>query len=172
MIDFVTDREQIILLWKSVFKDSEEYINYFLDACKNKSCLGYFKNERLVSMMFLIDCSYCGCKGKYIYAVATDENHRKNGYAGALLNHAKEIMDDFLWLIPANESLIKYYKRFNFEIKLYSNSDFNDKIYFNESEDIICELYEGSEFESPRGMVYSILRFPDGDTGFVKCKGD
>lgn len=171
MIDFVTDRKQIISLWHDVFGDEEEYINFFLDNCKNKSCLGYFENEKLASMAFLIDCHYCGCNGKYIYAVATDEKYRNKGYASKIIEEAKRHMIDFLWLIPANEELFEYYSNRGFKTKLYSNSNFKNKMSFMEADNINADLYDGSDFENPKGMLYSLQDFPDGDTG-MKNKGE
>lgn len=172
MIKFTTDKNQIISLWQRVFGDDEDYINYFLDKCVNKSCLGYFENDKLVSMLFLIDCTYCGCKGKYVYAVATDEKCRGRGYASSLINEAKTQMSDFLWLIPATESLFEYYSRLGFETRLYTDSRFENSIIFNESEEVIAELYDGSEFEYPKGMLYSVKNFPDGNTGIKVNKGE
>lgn len=109
--------------------------------------------------MFLIDCSFCSCNGKYVYAVATDSAFRNRGYASKLIEEAKKQMGDFLWLIPADEELFDYYSKFGFETKLYSNSAFENKIEFNEIDEIISELYEGSAFENPKGMLYSLKFF-------------
>lgn len=171
MIKIVTSKDDIISLWHDVFGDDEKYIVYFLDNCKNKICLGYYMKQCLVSMIFLIECNYCGCKGQYLYAVATDKNFRNRGYASRLIEQAKKQMYDFLWLIPANEKLFDYYAKQGFKIKLYSDSDFKNKISFTEKKDIIADLYDGSEFENPKGMFYSLKEFPDGDTG-MKNKGE
>ena len=70
-IDFCRDEKQIINIWHSVFGDSEDEIIFFLQKCNNKKCLGVFEDDKLVSMLFLVDCKYGSLNGKYIYAVAT-----------------------------------------------------------------------------------------------------
>lgn len=168
MIDFTEDRKQITDLWKSVFKDSEAEIAFFLDNCKHKRCLGYFESGSLVSMLFLVECEYSSLYGKYIYAVCTYPEFRGKGYAGALVNYAKALDTDFLWLIPANDGLFGYYSALGFQTRLYSVGNYKNAVRFNESDEIIEYLYEGSDFERPNGMVYSKTEFPNGSTGLKK----
>lgn len=165
MIKFTDDKNQIIRLWQDVFGDSKEDIDFFLDNCHNKSCLGYFHENELVSMLFLIDCYYAGAKGKYIYAVCTDNRYRKKGFASSLINEAKSFMNDFLWLIPAKNYLFEYYAEFGFETKLYTSYEYEHIIKFDESSEITEYLYEGSSFDLPKGMMFSYLNFPCGCTG-------
>lgn len=166
-IDFCNDRRQIVDVWKSVFGDSEQEILYFLDECKNKKCLGAFANGKLVSMLFIVNCTYGSLNGKYVYAVSTLKEYRSNGIARRLVEKAKEYADDFLWLIPAEKSLIDYYKKFGFDIKLYSYTDYSNRISFDESRNIIEYLYEGCQLEKPVGMVYTDKDFSVGDTGII-----
>ena len=70
-IEFTEDAAQIVDLWHRVFGDDETYIRFFLDNCRHKCCVGAFVGERLVSMLFLLDCTYSGQRGAYVYAVAT-----------------------------------------------------------------------------------------------------
>lgn len=169
MIRFTKDREQIISLWCDVFiGDSREDVEFFLDNSKNISCLGYLEEERLVSMLFLIDCIYSELKGKYVYAVCTHKDFRCRGYSSMLINEAKNYMNDFLWLIPANLSLFAFYEKLGFKTKLYSDKKFSHSIKFNETDDIIEYLYDGSEFEFPKGMVYTLKDFPVGNTGLKR----
>lgn len=169
MIRFTDDREQIISLWGEVFHDSSEDIDFFLNNCKNKQCLGYFENGVLVSMLFLIDCRYGSYSGKYLYAVCTRETHRKRGLASHLIDEAKKFMEDFLWLIPAKDHLFAFYAKYGFETKLYSQGVFQNSIQFDETEEIITEyLYEGSDYDYPLGMIYSSLDLPEGGTGLQR----
>lgn len=168
-ISFTDDKKQIISLWHKVFKDSEEDILFFLNNCKNYKCLGYFSDGSLVSMLFLVDCMYSSENGKYIYAVCTDDKYRKKGYSRALLEKSKECMNSFLWLIPAEDYLFDYYARFGFETKLFSSDEYENKISFDEADEIIDYLYDGSVYKFPKGMVYSKINFPIGGTGlFIK----
>ena len=65
-IRFTQSRKQIISLWSNVFKDSGEDIVFFLDNCKKYKCLGLFEDEKLASMLFLVECSYCNKDGYYV----------------------------------------------------------------------------------------------------------
>lgn len=168
MIKFTENKEQMISLWQEVFGDSREDIEFFLNNCHNKACLGYFDGDLLVSMMFLVDCTYCGCSGKYLYAVCTSKVHRKKGYVSMLINEAKKHMKDFLWLIPAEDYLFELYSKYGFETKLYSDTLYENRIEFSESKDIVEYLYDGSDYEFPKGMIYSLKNLPDGSTGLVK----
>lgn len=166
-IAFTTDLDKIKSLWLQVFtEDSDESVYYFYNNCKHKKCLGAFVEDQLVSMLFLIDCSYCGKKGAYIYAVCTLPEYRRKGISSSLIEYSKLLDYDFLWLIPANESLFNFYSGFGFEIKLYSEHSFANTVSFSETKEMIFDyLYDGSEFKYPKGMIYSKNEFPCGATG-------
>lgn len=168
-IRFTTDRKSIISLWQKVFGDTENEILFFLENCKNYKCLGCFVHDNLVSMLILVDCSYCGENGKYVYAVSTLEKHRNKGYSSALIEYSKHLAE-FLWLIPANDKLFDFYSKYGFKTKLYSDKNYNNTIQFEESEEITAFLYEGSEYEYPKGMIYSEHDFPIGNTGYIKSE--
>ena len=168
MIRFTEDKEQIISLWSAVFGDSREDVEFFLDECKNYSCLGLFVDGMLASMLFLVNCKYSEYNGQYVYAVCTDEKCRKQGYSSILISEAKKHMGDFLWLIPANDGLFDFYAKHGFETKLFSAGEFENKIEFDECDEIIEYLYEGSDYEFPKGMIYSALDLPKGSTGIHK----
>ena len=154
MIKFTENKNEIIALWHTVFGDSEAEINYFLENCKHRACLGYFEGEKLLSMLFLVDCEYGGVSGKYIYAVATYEQCRGRGYASALVDFAKGAPCGFLWLIPANEGLINYYENLGFKPKFEPLGEYKENIVFNEIDGVKSYLYEGCELKKPVGVVY------------------
>lgn len=119
-VRFTDDRKQIISVWQSVFGDDEKYIADFLEKCGKKRCLGVFVGEELGAMLFLIDCTFEGMSGAYVYAVATLEKYRKQGFMRKLLDYSKRLDYDFLCLVPAEEYLFSVYSKFGFEPKLYS----------------------------------------------------
>ncbi|MDE6659363.1 MAG: GNAT family N-acetyltransferase [Eubacterium sp.] len=166
MIRFTDDTEQIIELWRNVFKeDSREDVLFFLNESHHAKCLGYFEKDKLVSMLFLVDCSYSALNGKYVYAVCTNEKCRNKGYSSSLINESKKYMNDFLWLIPAHDSLFDFYAKFGFVTKLHSDKEYENKIHFDENNEIIEYLYSGSDYTYPDGMVYTNQDFPVGSTG-------
>lgn len=164
-IALTDDEEKIISLWSSVFGDSAEDIKFFLQECVHKLCLGYFIDDDLVSMLFMVDCYYCGKKGAYLYAVCTNSNFRGRGYVSKLIDKAKKSDNYFLWLIPANDSLFNFYERFGFETKLYSDKKFQNSVTFKENDEIYEYLYSGSDYKYPAGMIYSEHKLPNGSTG-------
>ena len=83
-----------------------------------------------------------------------------NRFQPKIVEKAKQYTDDFLWLIPANEALVDFYKRFGFDIKLYFENKYENKILFDEEDDTIEYLYEGCELKNPFGMVWSKADFP------------
>lgn len=160
------DSSRITALWKEVFGDTEEDITFFLENCRHKLCLGYFKDDALVSMLFLVDCFYCNRKGAYLYAVCTKSEFRGRGFVSRLIFEAKKLDYEFLWLIPAKDSLFEFYRRFGFETKLFSDGKYTNKVKFDESEEICEYLYEGGDYQYPSGMICSRCKLPVGGTGF------
>ncbi|MCM1285561.1 MAG: GNAT family N-acetyltransferase [Acetobacter sp.] len=142
------DDESIISLWREAFGDTREEIEFFLDNCENKSVLCYYKNNELLSMLFLVDCTVSNERYKYIYAACTRKRARKSGVMTELLDFAKECYSGIL-LIPADEKLSKYYKKRGFTHKIEI-----DFIRFYEIEDVIEYLFEGCELSRPYALAY------------------
>ena len=147
MIKFTDDFDKIIPLWQEAFGDSREDIDFFLKNCKNSACLGYFEDNQLLSMLFLVDCKCDGRKAKYIYAACTAEQARTNGCMSELLAYCKDNYT-FLCLVPANESLIDFYAKRGFTEKV----DINE-LSFDESDEIKEYLFEGCTLKKPFIMV-------------------
>ena len=118
IVDIVRHREEIIALWHECFGDEHEYIEFFLDCCPNKICFGSFNEDKLVSMLFLLNGSVRNLSCKYIYAACTAKKCRNRGIMGQLITSAKEYCTeqniDALFLVPGEESLYSYYSKFGF----------------------------------------------------------
>ena len=89
MIKYFDDENLIIRLWHEAFGDNDEDIVFFLKNCKHKKCLGFFEDDELCSMLFLVDCKVNGNNAKYIYAACTYQNKQKNGQMTNLLSFCK-----------------------------------------------------------------------------------
>lgn len=139
MIKQVINNEVIIPLWQEAFGDSKEDILFFLENCKHKVCLGYFKDNILLSMLFIVKCSL----GYYIYAACTKKEARKNGTMSTLLDYCKRNYSN-LCLIPANEPLISYYKNRGFTKEAPISL-----LTFEETSKICDYLLEGCELDNP-----------------------
>lgn len=146
-------RDSIITLWQSCFGDSEEYISFFLDNCPDFVTVGYFVEERLVSMLFLLEGSLIDKKCKYLYAACTHTEFRRQGIMESLIESAKSYCADNgysgIFLVPANESLYAYYSKFGFvssfvkkklTFKTY-NSEYIENCDCNDIQ-VICDLKE------------------------------
>lgn len=122
IVDIARSREDIISLWHECFGDERDYIEFFLDCCPNKICLGSFDGNRLVSMLFLLNGTVLDLTCKYIYAACTAEEYRCRGIMGELIERAKKLCSDggtdCIFLVPAEETLYKYYEKFGFIPKM------------------------------------------------------
>lgn len=125
VVDMVEYRKSIVSLWNECFGDDREYIDFFIDNCDNKTCLGHIENGALDSMLFLLNGQVNEFSCKYIYAACTAERARGNGLMGSLLEYTKEFcrsLDiDYIFLVPGEESLYSYYSRFGFVTKMVRN---------------------------------------------------
>lgn len=84
---------------------------------------GKESESEIISMLHYIPCCYengnTKCNGAYLYALATDRRYRGHGIMGDMIEYAKQMADeqkkDFLYLMPAEDSLYGYYEKFGFE---------------------------------------------------------
>ena len=114
-------------LWWVVFNDSERFLDrFFAHLFVPENCLVAECEGRITSMLFLLEATASCRQGnrplRYVYACATHPDFRKQGFMGQLLNTAIEYADENgfdLILIPANEPLFDYYKRFGFTQPTY-----------------------------------------------------
>ena len=115
-------QSELIKLWNEVFGDEKAYAKLILPFLSHFDCYAVSEEGEIVSAMYLLPCfidiSGKTYKGKYLYAAATKEESRNNGYMSLLINEAVENnknVIDFISLVPADEGLYSYYGRFGFE---------------------------------------------------------
>ena len=147
IIEAASYDDEIVSLWQKTFGDSREEVLFFLERAKNISCLSYY-DDRLCSMLFLVDCTVNSEPFKYIYAACTAMSARKKGYMSELLEYAQKKYINVL-LIPADEDLVNYYSNRKFKHKI----DISD-ILFNECDEIKEYLFEGCSLEKPFALAY------------------
>jgi hypothetical protein len=140
--------EEIIKLWQQAFKDSREDVIFFLENARNVSCLCYYSDDCLCSMLFLVDCVVDDNNFKYIYAACTNENCREKGYMSKLLDYSQRNYQNVL-LIPADEDLVKYYsnRKFTYKVDI-------DNILFDECSEIKEYLFEGCSLSKPFALAF------------------
>ena len=122
------DVPQLKKLWKEAFGEDVS-AEMFYDGIFSQKASGRIKIlvERkkdigIVSMLHYIPCCYESnnrkYNGAYLYALATAQQYRGQKIMGALIQYAIDMAEsmemDFLYLIPATDSLYEYYQRFGF----------------------------------------------------------
>lgn len=112
------ERDQIIQLWQTCFEDGNFSDFYFKYHENNHQMLVIHEDDRVVSMASFLETTIrIGEKeypARYVYAVATHPDARRTGYAGKILDCAKEVWDMPFLLSPATEKLYRYYEKFGF----------------------------------------------------------
>lgn len=111
-------RNKVISLWNKCFGDSEDYISFFIDNCPEYVCVGFFSDNDLVSMLFLLNGTLLNKKCHYLYAACTDSGYRKQGIMEQLITFSKLFCksqgSSGIFLVPANEELYDFYSKFGF----------------------------------------------------------
>ncbi len=115
------DIPELKKMWQDIFGDTEEYTElYFSYKFKEGNTFVIRVGDEIASALYVeyTDLYIDGkiYKGAYLCGIATLEKYRGRGFAGQLINYAKESIEkvDIIYLIPANKSLFNFYKRFGF----------------------------------------------------------
>lgn len=78
-------------LWKTVFGDSDSFIDtFFRMAYAPERCLYIEEEGTVISGLYWLDCRWEDRKIAYIYAVATHPDHRGKGLASRLMTQAHD----------------------------------------------------------------------------------
>ena len=134
-------REQMCRLWQEAFGDEREFVMHYLDRYSREDCriLRFGERGEVVAMMhyhpFTVGGSDCnevavrfspsqpcmeGCRGAYIYGVATAVECRGKGLASAMIAESMAKMRsrgiDFAMLIAEEPSLRRWYGGMGFEL--------------------------------------------------------
>lgn len=165
-------RQDLFSLWKTCFGDEDGYIDLFFNKeyefCKT---FARFENERIVSALYLLDCfisldgkRYNGC---YLYAAATMPESRKKGIMTALIKEAQQFAEkekkSFIALVPGEEPLYTYYRKFGFEKEMYKYRVENEK----------TVPADGKRAEADRYLAYRLsvlqnaLQFEENEFSYV-----
>jgi len=114
---------QIKQIWKTVFKDSDDYIRLFFKyKYKHDETLLSVENGKVRSMLFFpqynMKISKTLYKAGYICGAATSREYRGRGFMDKLLNKAFSFMlargDAFSVIIPAKKELNDFYAKYGF----------------------------------------------------------
>jgi len=98
-------------------EDDKEFENLLFEKCSEYIKTAEYEGK-VRSMLFALPCKIFTDNGEfeavYIYAAATDEKFRGRGYMSALISQITENADKIVFLRPANDGLIAYYKKLGF----------------------------------------------------------
>ncbi|MBF1030196.1 MAG: GNAT family N-acetyltransferase, partial [Lachnospiraceae bacterium] len=111
------EKEQTRALYEQNFEDPKIFIDYYYhEKCKDNLILVKEEEGQILSMLHLNPylVSVCGNRVKsfYIFAVATDKNHRHEGHMTELLRAAFSYMKDqkipFCFLLPVDAAIYEW----------------------------------------------------------------
>lgn len=120
----MTEKAEMKALWKRIFGDPDAYIGLVFNSYYGK---GYhavrYENDRLVAALLGVPYMFLNpsadnydrtVRGLYLCGLATDPEHRGRGIMTDLMNEINNRAEKdgfaFTFLIPASESLFRYYK--------------------------------------------------------------
>ncbi len=109
---------QLKQLWQQAF---HERMDSFLDtAFSNDRCLIAEKEGQVAAALHWFDLDYQGHRLAYLYAIATDQAHQRQGIGKALIQaahqHLKTLGYDGTILVPATKTLFSFYHHCGYEI--------------------------------------------------------
>lgn len=107
-------------LWKDVFADTDAFLDTFFSAAFScDHCLCVTQDGAIVAAAYWLDCEISGRKAAYIYAVATAEQHRGQGFCRALMAHIHKILGNRGYcgsiLVPGDADLRRMYGAMGYE---------------------------------------------------------
>lgn len=105
-------------LWKTCFDDGDFSEFYMKNRATADNMLLIYRDGKPVSMASFLPAVYHTTKGaipvRYVYAVATLPEYRRQGLAEQILTCGSELWDEPLVLCPADEHLYQYYGKQGF----------------------------------------------------------
>lgn len=113
------DQPQLHRLWETVFGDPPEMVQAFFDRFPPEISGWVLRiGETICSAAYLIPGNWYVNQQEmrpaaYVYAVATDPNMRRKGYAGRLMQSIAAFVEErnlLLYTRPAEQSLFSWYK--------------------------------------------------------------
>ena len=104
-------------LFTEAFSDAAFTELFFTRAYSPNRCFVAVQGEILAAMHWF-DCSLMAKKAAYLYGIATFEAHQGRGIGSKLIragvDHLRQQGYEVILLVPAEESLFRFYERFGF----------------------------------------------------------
>lgn len=108
-------------LWQEAFGDTLEFIDsFFTAAFKAERCRAITVNGEIAAALYWFDCLFMEKRVAYIYAVATAEKHRGQGYCHRLMDAVHQQLERLGYvgaiLVPGSTALFKFYEGMGYRI--------------------------------------------------------
>ncbi|MBO5065860.1 MAG: GNAT family N-acetyltransferase [Clostridia bacterium] len=145
---------QLKELWITCFPDEDKAVlnNFFEKSVTPECVIATFSGDRLVNAMYLLESEIVAerkrYKAIYVYGVCTHPEYRGKGLMKTAFRYldesATEKNIDYLFLVPAEDSLFGMYEKLGYKVGFaYEKSDVRfDEIFFKEqSEALTFEKY-------------------------------
>lgn len=183
---FESDYENLKVLWKTSFDDSEESLDFFFkNTVSPERVLAVFRNGIPVSALYMLESDILIDKKEYsayyIYAVCTQPDYRGKGLMKSLFLElfkvAKGMGIDYLFLVPEEEYLFKVYEKlgfrngFSYSENIVFKKDFQDlqKI---KNQKITYENYRKYIGENRKNVPVAVLKESTFNSFFNSVSGE
>ena len=106
-------------LWMQAFGDTEAFVKTFFSTGfafeRSMVCL---EEDAVVAALYWFDCLWEDKKVAYLYAIATDADHRGKGICAELMKHTHRHLQQAGYagaiLVPADEGLARMYAKLGY----------------------------------------------------------
>lgn len=138
-------------LWKKAFGDDDAFLDiFFTTAFSPARCRCISENGGITATLYWFDVSCGGRKLAYLYAVATDPDHRGRGLCRSLMEDVRLLLAQAgyagILLVPQSEALREMYRKMGYR----DCTAVTERIVDSGSESIPCTVIDQQAFASLR----------------------
>ena len=111
---------QLRKLWKNTFGDPEGYLDRFFNTAYSKDrCFCILDDQQVITMLYWFDAQWDNKNIAYLFAAATDIDHRGQGLCRKLIDHTHRFLQEQGYygvvLSPAEPSLFHFYGKMGYK---------------------------------------------------------
>lgn len=112
-------------LWQQAFGDSRESVNaFFATAYAPERSAVISLDNQPAAALYWMDYTWRSKKLAYLYAVATEESYRGQGYGKKLMEKTHKLLKEQGYagavLVPAEEKLVRWYEKQGYQTFYYA----------------------------------------------------
>lgn len=112
---------QLRRLWKEAFGDEDEYLDaFFIRVFSPDRCRCVTVDGRVAAALYWLDCRCNDRPMAYLYAIATDKTHRKQGLCRAMMEDTHRLLKDLGYagclLVPGSRGLFHMYGTMGYQV--------------------------------------------------------